>query len=95
MRTSNHENSYNIYTFEVVNDAWNFHFLWIDAVIVSLTSIFTHQMIMVADFFICWHEWFGADWAIGGIVVFPPLFLGQPFNRDLIGQVLSTYGCSS
>ena len=25
--------------------------------------------------------------------VFPPLFLGQPFHRDIIGQVLSTDGC--
>ena len=45
------------YTFEVVNDAWNFHFLWISVVIqvaciVSWTFIFTCQMIVVADFFI-------------------------------------------
>ena len=54
------------YTFEVVNDAWNSHFLWIDAVIqvtcvVSWTSVFTCQMIMITDIFICWLEWFSAD----------------------------------
>ena len=43
------------YTFDVVNNAWNFHFHWINAVIqfaciVSSTSIFTCQMIVVADF---------------------------------------------
>ena len=95
---SNRENSYNTYTFEVVNDKWNFHFLWINAVIqvecvVNWTSIFTRQMIVVADFFICWLEWFDADWAVRGVIVFPPLFLGQPFHKDFIGQVLSTDGC--
>ena len=43
--------------------------------------------------FICWLEWFVADWADGGIVVFPQLFLGQPFHRDFIGKVLYTDGC--
>ena len=32
-KSNNHENSYNIYTFEAVNDAWNFRFLWIEALI--------------------------------------------------------------
>ena len=47
-----------------MNDAWNFHFLWIDAVIqvaciVSWTSIFTCQMIVVTDVFIwmVWRRW--------------------------------------
>ena len=75
---------------EVVNDAWNFHFLWTDAVIqvasvVSWTSIFTCPMIVVADFFICWLKWFGKNQTVGGVVVFPPLLLGQPFHRDFIG----------
>ena len=82
-----------------MNDAWSFHFLWIDVVIqvacvVSWTSMFTCQMIVVADLFICSHEWFGADGAVGGVDVFPPLFLGQSFHRDF-GQVLSPYSCCS
>ena len=47
---------------------------------------------MVAVFFICGLEYFGEDRVVCGVVVFPPLFLGQPFHRDFIGQVLSTDG---
>ena len=47
-------------------------------------SIFTCQVIVVADFFICWLEWFGADRAAGDVVVFPPLLLSQPFHRILL-----------
>ena len=48
---------------------------------------------MVVDFFVCWLEWFGTDRKVLGIVVFPPLFLGQPFYRNFIGQLFSTDGC--
>ena len=58
-------------------------------------SIFIYQIIVVVESFICWAEWFATDQAIGGIVVFPPLFLGQPFHRDLISQMLSTDGSCS
>ena len=90
-------NSWKQYTFEVVNDAWNFHFFRIDAVIqvacvVSWASIFTCQIMVVADFFICWPEWFDADRAVCGVVVFPPLFLGQLFHRDFISQMFSKDG---
>ena len=47
----------------------------------------------ITGFFICWFQWFDADWPVGGIVVLPQLFLGQPFHRDFIGQVLCTEGC--
>ena len=47
-------------------------------------SIFTCQMIVVADIFICWMEWFGADRTAGDVVVFPPLLLSQPFHRILL-----------
>ena len=47
---------------------------------------------VVADFFICWLEQFNADQAVGIMVVFPQLLLGQPFHRDFVGQVLSTDG---
>ena len=65
-----------------MNNALNFHFLQTDLVIqvaciVSWTSIFTCQMILVAYFFICWFECFGTDWAVHCIVVFIPLFLGS------------------
>ena len=50
-------------------------------------------MMVVEDFFICWLEWFGADCAVGDVVVFPPLFLSQPFHRDFMVQVLSTDCC--
>ena len=63
--------------------------------IVSWTSIFTSHMILILDFFICWLEWFSTDQAVGGIVVFTPLLLGQSFNRDIISYVLSTDGCRS
>ena len=49
-------------------------------------------MMVVADFFICWLERFSADQAVGSVVVFPQLLLGQPFHRDFVGQVLSTDG---
>ena len=62
------------------------------ACVVSWTFIFFCQMIVVEDFFICWLEWFGADRVVGHIVVFPPLFLDQPFHRDFIVQVLSRDG---
>ena len=62
-QTSNCENSYNKkqYIFEVVNNAWNFHSPRIHAVIqvacvVSWTSIFTRQMIVVTDFFMVWRR---------------------------------------
>ena len=61
--------------------------------VVSWTFIFIFKIIMFVDFFICWFEWFRADWAVGDVIIFPPLFLGQPFHRDFIGQVLSTEGC--
>ena len=75
------------YIFQVVNNAWNFHFLWINVVIqaacvVSWTSIFTNQMIVIVDFFISWLEWFGADEAVHGIFVLPPLLLGQLFSWE-------------
>ena len=40
-----------------MNNAWNFYFLWINAVIqvacvVNWNSIFTRQMVVVAEFFI-------------------------------------------
>ena len=35
-------------------------------------------------------EMFSADWTVGVIVVFLPLFVVQPFHKDIIGQVLST-----
>ena len=65
-----------------MNKAWNFHFLWIDAVIqvacvVSWTSIFSRRMIVVVDLFIYWLEWLGTDWAVCGVVVFPLFFGGQ------------------
>ena len=60
--------------------------------VVSWTSIFNRQMMVVVDFFICWLEWFSTDWAVGGVVVTPPLFLGQPFHRDFLGQVFSIDG---
>ena len=55
-KTSKCENNYNIFSYNVVNNAWNFYFRQIDAVIqvacvVGWTSIFTCQMIRVADFF--------------------------------------------
>ena len=54
------------HTSEVANNLSNFHFLWIDveiqvACVVSWTSIFTGQMIVIAGFFICRLEWFDAD----------------------------------
>ena len=50
-------------------------------------------MIVFVDVFICWLEWFGADYAVRDVDLFPPLFLGQPLHSDIIGQVLSTDGC--
>ena len=63
------------------------------ACVVSWTSTFFCQMTVVVDFFISWLEWFSTDRIVGGIVVFSPLFLGQPFHRNFIGQVLSPDGC--
>ena len=65
-----------------MNNEWNFKFHCISAVIqvacvVVWTSIFILQMIVVGDFFICWLEWFGLDWAVHCIVVFPQLFLAS------------------
>ena len=52
--------------------------------IVSCTSIFTRQMFLVTYFFICWLEWLSRDQVVGGIVVFPPMFLGELFHRDIL-----------
>ena len=91
VKQKNHKNSYQTefqklanvkiaitwkqHTSEAMNNAWNFHFLWIDVVIqvaclVCWTSIFTRQMIVVADFFIYWLECFGTDLAVRGAAVF-------------------------
>ena len=63
------------------------------ACVLRWTYIFTRQMIVVAYFFNYRLEWFGADQGFRDVVVFPPLFYGQPFHGNFIGQVLSTPGC--
>ena len=68
-----------------MNDAWSFHFFWFDAVIevacvVSWTSLFNCQMVVVVNFYICWLEWFRTDWVVGGVVVFPPLLVALLYS---------------